>query len=164
MWGCLSSIKLISALIQKGYISYTTRYCVSLKVVTVLKKRFLWQVTRWLVHWHCHIPDDLTLQQHTGLVLYLVAAAHNANTYRNGEVLRQQYWCSLHKLCRVLLHFCPSLIQYDFIVADFFMLQSLLGYYCDNEWLQDWGHTVENCGTSQWKVVRYTLHRPTKVD
>jgi len=81
----------------------------------------------------CHIPEDLTLQQHTGLVVYLVATAHNGNTCRNAEVLRQQYSCSLHKLCRVLLHFCPSLIQYDFIVADFFMLQSLLGCYCDNE-------------------------------
>ena len=26
---------------------------------------------------HCHIPEDLTLQQHTGLVVYSVATAHN---------------------------------------------------------------------------------------
>jgi hypothetical protein len=40
-----------------------------------------------------------------------------------------------YKLCRMLLHFHPSLIQYDFIVADFFML-----YKVDLTWilLQQW--------------------------
>lgn len=64
---------------------------------------------------HCHIPEDLTLQQRTGLVVYLVATAHNGNMCRNAEVLRQQYWCLLLKL---------------FCVKSFLPLINSIWFYC----------------------------------